>query len=158
MNQLTVRKILPDDWQACWDIQRSLHTEMEEHLWSADLWVFICGTLTDSFVVCDENDTPIGYWIGVLQVNPNEETPDIWCLARHHMSGVSSFGFTCNTPIQYPMGVSFSSHTTNESVRVPQIKTQRSALQRCSSISVCKDLCMSQQACQSSGRIFLTVN
>jgi hypothetical protein len=95
MNQLTVRKILPDDWQACWDIQRSLHTEMEEHLWSADLWVFICGTLTDSFVVCDENDTPIGYWIGVLQVNPNEETPDIWCLAidvcthrDHRESGV----------------------------------------------------------------------
>ena len=37
--------------------------------------------LTDSFVVIDDNDYHVGYWIGVLNINKHEETLDIWCLA-----------------------------------------------------------------------------
>ena len=77
--QMQVRNIQEKDWEACWHIQRSDHPHNEP--FSADTWLFICKNLTDSFVVVDDNDYPIGYWIGVLNINIHEETPDIWCLA-----------------------------------------------------------------------------
>ena len=81
LSLLKVRKLQPKDWEACWKIQRSLHTEPDENLFDAHTWSFICDVMSDSFVVADENDYAIAYWLGFLKVNDIEETPDVCCFA-----------------------------------------------------------------------------
>ena len=73
LSLLKVRKLQPKDWEACWKIQRSLHTEPDENLFDAHTWSFICDVMSDSFVVADENDYAIAYWLGFLKVNDIEE-------------------------------------------------------------------------------------
>ena len=77
--KMQVRPIRERDWEACWQIQRSLH--VADDIFSADTWLFICKNLTDSWVVVDDNDYPLAYWIGMLNINEHEPEPDIWCLA-----------------------------------------------------------------------------
>ena len=78
--QLTVRKMQQQDYSDCWNVQHSNHTEPESRLYSLETWKFICRNLTDSFVVCD-GKIVVGYWLGMLNINPHEEIKDIWCLA-----------------------------------------------------------------------------
>ena len=47
------------------------------------------------FSLVDDDDTAVGYWLGMLKINPHEEVEDIWCLAidvcthrDHRESGV----------------------------------------------------------------------
>ena len=65
--QMQVRQIQEKDWEACWKVQHESHSS--EKRFSADTWLFICKNLTDSFVVVDENDIVIAYWIGSICVN-----------------------------------------------------------------------------------------
>lgn len=78
--QLTVRKMQPQDYSDCWNVQHSNHTEPDTHLYSLELWKFLCDMMSDSFVVCD-GKIVVGYWLGFLKVNPHEPQPDVWCLA-----------------------------------------------------------------------------
>ena len=68
------------DYSDCWNVQHSNHTEPETHLYSLELWKFLCDMMSDSFVVCD-GKIVVGYWLGFLKVNPHEPQPDVWCLA-----------------------------------------------------------------------------
>ena len=78
--RLTVRKMQPQDYSDCWNVQHSNHTEPETHLYSLETWKFITELMSDSFVVCD-GKIVVGYWLGFLKVNPHEPELDVWCLA-----------------------------------------------------------------------------
>ena len=78
--RLPVRKMQPQDYSDCWNVQHSNHTEPETHLYSLETWKFITELMSDSFVVCD-GKIVVGYWLGFLKVNPHEPQPDVWCLA-----------------------------------------------------------------------------
>tara|TARA_B100001559_G_C16303201_1_gene530615 strand:- start:241 stop:690 length:450 start_codon:yes stop_codon:yes gene_type:complete len=78
--QLTVRKMQPQDYSDCWNVQHSNHTEPESNLYSLETWKFICDLMSDSFVVCD-GKIVVGYWLGFLKVNTHEPEPDVWCFA-----------------------------------------------------------------------------
>ncbi len=65
-----IRHIAPRYAQGCYDVQHSgaEFQELTSSLWSLDTWIWISRNCNDTFIVTDEDDRVLAYWLGVVQV------------------------------------------------------------------------------------------
>tara|TARA_Y100000004_G_scaffold158926_1_gene185504 strand:- start:804 stop:1283 length:480 start_codon:yes stop_codon:yes gene_type:complete len=65
-----IRHIAPRYAQGCYDVQHSgaEFQELTSSLWSLDTWTWISRNCNDTFIVTDEDDRVLAYWLGVVQV------------------------------------------------------------------------------------------
>ena len=60
-----IRKITPNDIDACFEIQQTSH--FHTNLWPKQLWQFLVPLLTDSWVAVDKDDNVVAYVMGMIR-------------------------------------------------------------------------------------------
>ena len=65
-----IKHIAPRYAQGCYDVQHSggEFQELTSGLWTLDTWTWISHNCNDTFIITDEDDRVLGYWLGVIQV------------------------------------------------------------------------------------------